>query len=80
MNPIISELVERFGVTANILYGHIEIVDNQPIGHLLIGLEGNAKQIEQAVLSMVEKNVRVQRYNELVRDYVMNKEEGGSHE
>lgn len=38
--PILNEIYKRFEVTANILYGNIEILDNTPVGELVVVLSG----------------------------------------
>ena len=70
LEPFITHLVQEYDLTANILYGHIEILDNTPVGNLLIGLEGNRQQVEHAVQGMTDQGIMVQRYNELLREYV----------
>lgn len=68
--PIITQLVREFNVSANIIYGHIEILQNTPIGHLLLGLEGAHSDIEAAIESLSQRDVRIQRFNDLYREYV----------
>ncbi|MEQ9809601.1 methionine ABC transporter ATP-binding protein [Streptococcus jiangjianxini] len=38
--PILNEIYKRFQVTANILYGNIEILDNTPVGEMVVILSG----------------------------------------
>jgi D-methionine transport system ATP-binding protein len=46
--PIISETIRRFGVQVNILHGQIEYIGGQPLGALVVSLEGDAATVEQA--------------------------------
>jgi D-methionine transport system ATP-binding protein len=46
--PIISETIRRFGVQVNILHGQIEYIGGQPLGSLVVSLEGVADIVEQA--------------------------------
>lgn len=72
--PVISQLVREFDVNVNILYGHVEILQNTPIGNLLIAIEGDSENIEKVIDHLEQSDVTIQRFNELVRDYV--KKEG----
>lgn len=72
--PVISHLVREFDVDVNILYGHVEILQNTPIGNLLIAIEGDSENIEKVIEHLEKSEVNIQRFNELVRDYV--KKEG----
>lgn len=47
--PIISETIRRFGVQVNILHGQIEYIGGQPLGALVVSLEGDSAAVEQAV-------------------------------
>ncbi len=38
--PLLNELYKRYQVTANILYGNIEILDGTPVGELVVVLSG----------------------------------------
>lgn len=46
--PILNEIYKRFEVTANILYGNIEILDNTPVGELVVVLSGQLDALEAA--------------------------------
>jgi D-methionine transport system ATP-binding protein len=47
--PILSETIRRFGVQVNILHGQIEYIGGQPLGSLVVSLDGNSAIVEQAV-------------------------------
>lgn len=71
MRPILSGLVREFDVDVNILYGHVEILQNTPIGNMLIGLSGDRDDIEKTINSLMGENIRIQRFNELLKAYVL---------
>lgn len=58
--PFITKLVKVFGLEINILYGHIEILQNIPVGNLLVSLKGDQANIDAAKLFLQDKQVQVQ--------------------
>ena len=59
--PIISELYSKYQVKTNILYGNIEIIQDVPIGHLIVTLAGVKKQREEALSYLEKKEIKVNR-------------------
>ena len=55
--PILNEIYKRFEVTANILYGNIEILDNTPVGELVVVLSGQPDALEAAQQAILEAGV-----------------------
>lgn len=55
--PIISQLVRKFDVDANILLGWIDRLQTLSIGTLVIELEGSPENIQNALNFLTEKNV-----------------------
>lgn len=55
--PILNEIYKRFGVTANILYGNIEILDDTPVGELIVVLSGEKAELTAAQEAIVEAGV-----------------------
>jgi D-methionine transport system ATP-binding protein len=47
--PIISETIRSFGVQVNILHGQIEYIGGQPLGSLVVALEGDTDTVYQAI-------------------------------
>ncbi|HHW14897.1 MAG TPA: methionine ABC transporter ATP-binding protein, partial [Firmicutes bacterium] len=47
--PVISEVVRRFAVDANILSGHIDHVGETPFGQLVVELTGENGRVAQAL-------------------------------
>jgi D-methionine transport system ATP-binding protein len=61
-DSIIIELYKRFAVTANILYGNIEFLQDVPIGTLLVTLEsenGQAPDLAAITAYLAEQEVRI---------------------
>jgi len=46
--PLLNELYKRYQVTANILYGNIEILDGTPVGELVVVLSGETAALAGA--------------------------------
>lgn len=58
--PLITGLFRDFQVTANILYGNIEILQNTPVGSLLVILSGKADQIKAATSTLADHHVEIE--------------------
>ena len=58
--PIISETIRLFGVQVNILHGQIEYIGGQPLGALVVALEGAYEAVEQATAYIVSKTAGVE--------------------
>ncbi|HIZ71744.1 MAG TPA: methionine ABC transporter ATP-binding protein [Candidatus Atopostipes pullistercoris] len=61
--PLIASLYARFGVTTNILYGNVEILQNTPIGNLIVVLSGKEEDRANALAYLKTNNVTVKRIN-----------------
>ncbi|XJS10520.1 methionine ABC transporter ATP-binding protein [Aerococcaceae bacterium WGS1372] len=72
--PILSKLVREFNVDVNILYGHVEILQDTPIGNMLVAIEGDPDNVQEVLNHLEKSDVRTQRFNDLIREYV--KKEG----
>src|SRR5699024_2245047 len=57
--PLVASLYARFGVTTNILYGNVEILQNTPIGNLIVVLSGKSESRAEAVAYLEANNVTV---------------------
>jgi len=53
--PIISQICRQYGVDANIIYANIDIVQNTPLGTMIIILSGPALSLQQAKNEMKNK-------------------------
>ncbi|QEA33180.1 methionine ABC transporter ATP-binding protein [Leuconostoc carnosum] len=58
--PLITGLFRDFQVTANILYGNIEILQDTPVGSLLIILAGTAEQVKSAIATLADHHVVIE--------------------
>lgn len=47
--PIIANLVRRYGIDVSILYGNIDHIQNTPFGTLIVELSGDAGRVESAL-------------------------------
>ncbi len=47
--PLISRLVQQYGIEANIIYGNIELLKDQPLGKLVLKLSGHPEKIAAAI-------------------------------
>ncbi|PIO79938.1 methionine ABC transporter ATP-binding protein [Streptococcus parauberis] len=58
--PILNQIYRDFEVTANILYGNIEILDQTPVGEMILVLEGNQDNILATEKALNAADVQVQ--------------------
>ena len=59
--PLVSDLVHKFQIDANILYGNIDKIQGIPFGTLIIELTGDLDQIESGIDYLKESdNVRIE--------------------
>ncbi|MBA1393403.1 methionine ABC transporter ATP-binding protein, partial [Lactobacillus sp. XV13L] len=61
---IIVDLYRKVGVEASMLYGNVELLNDDPIGTLLVLVKGNQEQQEATVRFLTEEKVAVTRLNE----------------
>ncbi|WP_423190451.1 methionine ABC transporter ATP-binding protein [Alkalibacterium sp. f15] len=59
--PLIASLYAQFGVTTNILYGNVEILQQTPVGNLIVVFSGEKRQREKAVAYLESNNIVVKR-------------------
>lgn len=58
--PLISAVSQKFGVTLNIIFADVEIVQNAPIGGTVAIISGERQKITEAINWLIEKNVGVE--------------------
>lgn len=58
--PLISIITQKFGITLNIIFADVEIVQNAPIGGTVAIISGDSGQIDAALTYLKEKNVGVE--------------------
>lgn len=57
--PLIASLYAQFGVTTNILFGNVEILQQTPVGNLIVVFSGEKRQREKAMAYLQSNNVLV---------------------
>lgn len=63
--PFISQLSQLYHITTTILYSNLEIIDNQPIGRLIVLFDGNESAINHAEIWLNKHNIVLSRLNSL---------------
>lgn len=58
--PLISAATKKFGVDLNIIFGDVEIIQDAPIGGLVIIASGERRQVQDCLAYIREQNVRVE--------------------
>ena len=71
--PFIAELVRRFEIDANILYGQVEILQDTPTGNLLVAFSGDANKIDEGIDYLQDSGVRVTSVSDLFAEVVEGK-------
>ncbi|HEP1831645.1 TPA: methionine ABC transporter ATP-binding protein [Streptococcus suis] len=56
---IVNDLYKFYQVSANILYGNIEILDHTPVGEMVVILSGEPSQLHRAIEAVMEARVEV---------------------
>lgn len=56
---LISQLYSRFQVSANILYGNVEIIQDVPLGSLVVSLSGDIDKRQEAVAYLITEGVKI---------------------
>lgn len=57
--PILNQIYKNHEVTANILYGNIEILDNTPVGEMVVILSGKADNLIAAQNAIVAAGIEM---------------------
>lgn len=56
--PVLNEIHKEYGVTANILYGNIEIIEHTPVGEMVVILSGDEAALDAACQKIVARGVQ----------------------
>ncbi|UUV98056.1 methionine ABC transporter ATP-binding protein [Vagococcus luciliae] len=56
---LISQLYSRFQVSANILYGNVEIIQDVPLGSLVVSLTGELDKRKEAIQYLISEGVNI---------------------
>lgn len=57
--PVINKLYEKFGIETNILAGHIEFINEVPVGNLIVTLKGDGKNLNQVKAYLEDKKADI---------------------
>ena len=57
--PLIAQLYSKYQVTANILYGNVELLQETPLGSLIVTLAGETNQRQKALDYLIRLGVQV---------------------
>lgn len=57
---LISKISRDYEVNANIIFGNIEIIQNQPLGRLVVIMSGKSENIDHALKLLEKERVRVE--------------------
>lgn len=57
---LISDVSRQFNINSNIAFGNIEIIQNTPLGSLVVKLSGKEEDIQKTILYLRENNVKVE--------------------
>ncbi len=60
--PLMSDIIKRFGVDVNILAGNIEPLSTTKVGHLFVEFGGEEAQIEKAIEYLRHKQLLVEHF------------------
>ena len=60
--PLIASLAQRFQLPANILFANVEILQQTPVGTMLISLNGTEEQLRSAFQYMQDNGVKCREY------------------
>ncbi|WP_058486675.1 methionine ABC transporter ATP-binding protein [Defluviitalea phaphyphila] len=56
-NPILSKMIKKYDIDANILFGGIDHLQNNLVGNLIVELKGKEEEIEKAICFLKENEV-----------------------
>ncbi|MGX7405977.1 D-methionine transport system ATP-binding protein [Aerococcus urinaehominis] len=66
--PLIATLTERFSVRANILFANVEILQEIPVGTLLVSLEGDVDNVQEALDFIKASDINVYEYHNIFQE------------
>jgi D-methionine transport system ATP-binding protein len=59
-DPIISSMIKKYGIDANILYGNIDQVKETPFGHLTLQLIGKQEAVEESIRYLYANGLEIE--------------------
>ncbi len=61
--PLIAKLASKYDVSLSILFGNIEIIQDKPVGTLLVSLSGSNDNLEEALNYFTSENISFKEIN-----------------
>ncbi|WP_341778840.1 methionine ABC transporter ATP-binding protein [Levilactobacillus sp. HBUAS70063] len=61
--PLITELYKRYGVVSNILYGNVEILQDTPLGNLIVVMSGDPDKLAAAWQYCLDAGIHITHLN-----------------
>lgn len=58
--PLMAQLIRHYDLMVNILYGNVEVLQETPVGNLLVAISGSAEDFETGMNFLQEHNVKVE--------------------
>lgn len=58
--PVISIISRKFEVNCSILYGNIDVLDDNPLGNLIVKIEGQGNAVDNALNYLYENKIEVE--------------------
>lgn len=56
---LISKIFQLFNVEINILYGNVEVLQNTPLGRLIVSIKGEPLSVKEAISYLKKSNVQI---------------------
>lgn len=66
--PMIATLANKFNVQANILYANVEILQQIPVGTMLLALTGETNAVQEAINYIKAMGVQIHEFDKFERD------------
>lgn len=63
--PFISQLYQQYQIETTILYSNLEIIDNQPVGSLIVMFKGQDQAMAEVEYFLNKQNISLSRLNSL---------------
>ena len=57
---LVSAMSRRFGIDVNIIVGDIDVIDDAPLGGLVVVMKGRARQIAAAIEYLKERHIGIE--------------------
>lgn len=58
--PLMAQLIRQYDLMVNILYGNVEVLQETPVGNLLVAISGTADNFKAGMDFLQERNVKIE--------------------